>query len=146
MLHIRNRFEIYLSFLFKLSSNGFETATWSNPNVFTALLELHAALFLVRVAIGDERRRQTMAHCSDGVKANIPCFVRLPDCRVFQVHVSKNARGQDCLLKVSSSSGEQGSARVSADSAGSPVLLLLSSLKLCNKLPEPHWHTWQLIS
>ena len=84
-------------------------------------LELHAALCLVRVAIGDERRPQTMAHCSDGVKANIPCFVRLPDCRVFQVHVSKNARGQDCLLKVSSSSSEQDNTRVSADGAGSPV-------------------------
>ena len=69
-----------------------------------------------------------MAHCSDGVKANIPCFVRLPDCRVFQVHVSKNARGQDCLLKVSSSSSEQGNTRVSADGAGSPVLPLLSSI------------------
>ena len=48
-----------------------------------------------------------MARSSDSVKANIPCFVRLPDCRVFQVHVSKTARGQDCLNKVSSSSNMQ---------------------------------------
>ena len=52
--------------------------------------------------INSNRRRKTMAHCSDNIEANIPCFVRLPDCRVYQVHVSKNARGQDCLYKVSS--------------------------------------------
>ena len=42
--------------------------------------------------------------CSESVKETVPCFVRLPDCRVYQVHVSKYARGQDCLDKVSSSS------------------------------------------
>ena len=112
-------------------------------------LELHAALSLVRVyvAIGDERRPQTMAHCSDGVKANIPCFVRLPDCRVFQVHVSKNARGQDCLLKVSSSSSEQDNTRVSADAAGSPVS---STAELTQILQQVTCNTslelWHLIS
>ena len=67
-----------------------------------------------------------MAHCSDNIEANIPCFVRLPDCRVYQVHVSKNACGQDCLYKVSSGSSAWRNTRGPATGVGSFI-----SFKIC---------------